>query len=132
MIQLKDYICESSKVVKEFENMLNLKFPSKTKVKDGVLTFDMDEKKYKSWGGWYDNVFLNVYNKQSGNITSKTIKDESELTWDFGIDSPKGNEKWITSYTLTTPNGDIYEMIETQVRNHKSGKDTFYIAIKKL
>lgn len=131
MKTLTQYITEASKPVKEFEAALGLTFPSKAKVKDGVLTFDMDEKKYTSWNGWYSNVFLNVYNKQAGNITSKTVKDESELKWDFGADTPKGNEKWITSYTLTASNGDIYEMIETQVRNHKTGKDTYYIAIKK-
>lgn len=130
MKTLTQYITEASKAVKEFEAVLGLTFPSKAKVKDGVLTFDMDEKKYKSWGGWYGNVFLNVYNNQAGNITVKTVKDESELKWDFGADAPKGNEKWITSYTLNTASGD-YIMIETQVRNHKTGKDTYYIAIKK-
>lgn len=131
MKTLTQYITEASKPVKEFETALGLTFPSKAKVKDGILTFDMDEKKYKSWNGWHSNVFLNAYNRQAGNITAKTVKDESELNWDFGADAPKGNEKWITSYTLTTSNGDTYEMIETQVRNHKTGKDTYYIAIKK-
>lgn len=131
MKSLTQYITEASKPVKEFEEALGLTFPSKAKVKDGILTFDMDEKKYKSWNGWYSNVFLNVYNRQAGNITANTVKDESELKWDFGADTPKGNEKWITSYTLNTANGN-YVMIETQVRNHKTGKDTYYIAIKKV
>lgn len=130
MKTLTQYITEASKPVKEFEAALGLTFPSKAKVKDGILTFDMDEKKYKSWNGWYSNVFLNVYNRQAGNLIAKTVKDESELKWDFGADAPKGNEKWITSYTLNTTAGD-YMMIETQVRNHKTGKDTYYIAIKK-
>lgn len=129
-LSISTMLTEASKPVKEFEAALGLKFPSKAKVKDGMLTFDMDEKKYKSWNGWYSNVFLNVYNRQAGNVTAKTVKDESELKWDFGADSPKGNEKWITSYTLNTANGD-YTMIETQFRNHKTGKDTYYIAIKK-
>jgi len=130
MKTLTQYITEASKPVKDFEATLGLTFPSKAKVKDNVLTFDMDEKKYKSWNGWYSNVFLNVYNNQAGNLTAKTVKDESELNWDFGADAPKGNEKWITTYTLNTAAGD-YVMIETQVRNHKTGKDTYYIAIKK-
>lgn len=132
MKTLTQYITEASKPVKEFEAALGLKFPSKAKVKDSILTFDMDEKKYASWNGWHSNVFLNVYNRQAGNLTDvKTVKDESELKWDFGADTPKGNEKWITSYTLNTANGN-YVMIETQVRNHKTGKDTYYIAIKKV
>lgn len=132
MKTLTQYITEASKPVKEFEAALGLTFPSKAKVKDGILTFDMTYKKYHDWNGWYGDVFLNVYNNQSKNLVAKTVKDDSELKWDFGADAPKGNEKWITSYTLTTSNGDTYEMIETQVRDHRAGgKDHIYIAIKK-
>lgn len=133
MKTLTQYITEASTPVKEFETALGLKFPSKAKVKDGILTFDMTFKKYYDWDGWYATVFLNVYNKQSKNLVTKTVKDESELEWDFGADAPKGNEKWISIYTLKTPNSGTYEMIEIQVCNHRTGgKDHIYIAIKKV
>lgn len=132
MKNLQEYITEASKPVKEFEDALELKFPPKSKVVDGVLSFDMDKKKYKtSWNGWFLDVFVEVYNTQVGNVVSKSIKNDSEVDWDFNRDAPKTDDKWITMYTLTTPSGEIYEMVETQVRSHKTGKDHIYISIKK-
>ena len=84
-LSISTMLTEASKPVKEFEAALGLTFPSKAKVKDGVLTFDMDEKKYKSWNGWYSNVFLNAYNNQAGNLTAKTVKDEKDLLKKFLI-----------------------------------------------
>ena len=128
---IESFIVEASKPVQEFESALGLKFPTKAKVVDGVLSFEMNEKQYTdTWKGWRGNVLYSVYSKSKGNITAKTVKDESELTWNFNTDSPKGKEKWIKTYTLNAPNGDIYEMVELQVRS--GSKDTYYISIKKM
>lgn len=132
MKNLREYITEASKPVKEFEDILGVKFPSKAKVMDGVLSFDMDKKKYKTtWNGWFIDEFCKVYNKQAQNVTSKSIKNDSEVDWDFNRDAPSSDDKWITMYTLTTQSGETYEMAETQVRSHKTGKDHIYISIKK-
>lgn len=132
MKNLREYITEASKPVKEFEDILGLKFPSKSKVMDGVLSFDMDKKKYKTtWNGWFIDEFVKVYNKQAQNVTSKSIKNDSEVDWDFNRDAPSSDDKWITMYTLTTQSGETYEMAEIQVRSHKTGKDHIYISIKK-
>lgn len=132
MKSFTDFILEASKPIKEFEDELKIKFPSKTKVEDGVLSFELQEKKYIDYSsGWFYKVFLKKYNNSNNNYQSETIKDESDLSWDFGNDSPNGDEKWIRIYTITSDSGQIYKMIETQVRTYGKKHDVYYVSIKK-
>ena len=127
MKTLIQYITEASKPVKEFEAILGMKLPPKAKVNNGVLTFDMPDKKWKGLDGWWYE-FKVLHKNDLKHIQS--LKDESALKYDYNGDTFKGKEKWIDEYQYTVGN-DIYNITIMQVRDMKSGKDHMYITIKK-
>lgn len=126
-INISTILTEASKPVKEFEEILGMKLPSKAKVNDGVLTFDMPDKKWKNLDGWWYK--FNVSHKDDIKFI-QSVKDESELHYSYNGDTFRGKEKWISEYEFVSGN-DIYNIIVMQVRDMKSGKDHMYITIKK-
>ena len=127
MKTLTQYIFEAAKPVKEFEAILGMKLPSKAKVDNGVLTFDMPDKKWKGLDGWWYE-FNKLHKNDLKHI--KSLKDESALHYIHNGDTFKGKEKWIDEYEFVSGN-DIYTIIVLQVRDMKFGKDHMYITIKK-
>ena len=80
MKSLTQYITEAAKPVKEFETILGVKLPAKSKVDNGVLTFDMPDKKWKGLDGWWYE-FKVLHKNDLKHIQS--LKDESALKYDY-------------------------------------------------
>lgn len=136
MKSLSQYIFEASKQVKEIESELGVKFPSTAKFSNDIICFDLPENKYNniysSKGGWF-NILTKKYNKSSENFECvESVKDESDMSWNFASDVPSGDEKWIRKYKIIADNGSVYEMIETQVRIYGKKQDQYYVSIKKV
>lgn len=136
MKSLSQYICEASKPIKEIEVDLGVKFPSSAKFVNEMICFDLPENKYNNIysakGGWF-NTLTKKYNKSSNNFECvESVKDESDLSWNFSTDTPNGDEKWIRKYKIVADSGNNYEMIETQVRIYGKKQDQYYVSIRKV